>query len=41
MNQSPDHDWQELAKLWQSEAAPVSVANIENLHRQQRRRLPG
>ena len=39
MNQSPDHDWQELAKLWQSEAAPVSVANIENLHRQQRRRL--
>ena len=39
MNQPPDGDWQELAKLWQSDAAPVSVADIENLHQQQRRRL--
>jgi hypothetical protein len=39
MNQPPDGDWQELAKLWQSDVAPVSVADIENLHQRQRRRL--
>jgi hypothetical protein len=39
MNQPPDHDWQELAKLWQSGTAPVSVVDIENLNQRQRRRL--
>jgi uncharacterized membrane protein YedE/YeeE len=39
MNQPPDRDWQELAKLWQSDVARVSVADIENLHSQLRRRL--
>jgi len=39
MNQPRDDDWQELAKLWQSDVAPVSVADIEKLHESQRRRL--
>ena len=39
MNQPPDGDWQELARLWQSDVAPVSVEDIEKLHESQRRRL--
>jgi uncharacterized membrane protein YedE/YeeE len=39
MNQPPEGEWQELSKLWQSNVAPVSVANIERLHELQRRRL--
>lgn len=39
MNQPPEGEWQELSKLWQSNVALVSVADIERLHELQRRRL--
>ena len=39
MNQPPSGEWQDLARLWQTSVAPVTVAEIEALHQRQRRRL--
>ncbi len=39
MKQPPEGEWQELSRLWQSEVAPVSMADIERLHELQRVRL--
>jgi hypothetical protein len=39
MKQPPEGEWQALSRLWQSEVAPVSTADIERLHELQRIRL--
>lgn len=39
MNREPAGGWQEMVTLWQSEAAPVTLADIEACHGRQRHRV--
>ena len=39
MNETPASDWNEFAKLWQAEAAAVSVDDIESHLKRQRRQM--
>ncbi len=39
MNQQAPDQWQELARIWKTGDAPVTVADVEELHARQHRRL--
>jgi len=39
MNPHATEHWQDLARVWQTGSAPVTVADIEKLHERQRHRL--